>query len=333
MKDFFEKAVEALSLGKLLSGPVRVTGGLTHRMYRFDTSRGSFAAKLLNPAIMQRPTALPNYARSDELEELLKRHRISAVYSLVIHGQKLQLLDGQYFYLYQWFDGRPLRPDEISRKHCHRMGQAMAAIHSIRLRSEALPDENPRIDWMFYLHQAETADCAVYHMLRDALPLLDDSLTRGLEALRRVPAATAICHNDMDPKNVLWAGDAYRIIDLECLGEANPYRELYETALCWAARGDNTVDFGRFAALLRGYFDHSPLSPRVDWEALYTASIDRLYWLEYNLRRALRIECTDEEERCLGLNEIHTTLEQVKRYRQMRDKILHEIANIFSHCS
>ena len=51
-------------------------------------------------------------------------------------------------------------------------------------------------------------------MLRDALPLLDDSLTRGLEALRRVPAATAICHNDMDPKNVLWAGDAYRIIDL-----------------------------------------------------------------------------------------------------------------------
>ena len=107
MKEFFEKAVEALSLGALLSEPVQVTGGLTHRMYRFETSCGRFAAKLLNPAIMQRPTALANYARADELEDVLKEHHISAVYALERNGHKLQPLEDRYFYVYEWFDGKP----------------------------------------------------------------------------------------------------------------------------------------------------------------------------------------------------------------------------------
>ena len=333
MKEFFEKAAAALSLGEMLSDPVRVTGGLTHRMYRFDTSRGSFAAKLLNPAIMQRPTALPNYARADELEDVLKEHRISAVYALERNGQKLHLLDGRYFYVYEWFDGKPLQSGEITGPLCYRMGRALAGIHGIRPQSKASPTENPWIDWTFYLRLAEKADRSVYLMLHDALPMLDGCLTKGLAVVCRIPAFTAICHNDMDPKNVLWAREQYRIIDLECLGEANPYCELYETALCWSECGAFAIDFDRFAAFLRGYFTHSSLSPFVDWEALYTASIGRLYWLEYNLRRALRIECTDEEERCLGLKEVLAALEQIKYYSRMRDEILSEIANIFSHRS
>ena len=87
MKEFFEKAAEALHLGKLMSDPAQVTGGLTHRMYRLETSCGIFAAKMLNPAIMQRPTALSNYARADELEELLKQHHIRAVYALDATGK------------------------------------------------------------------------------------------------------------------------------------------------------------------------------------------------------------------------------------------------------
>ena len=182
MKGFFEKAAATLSLGELLSDPVQVTGGLTHRMYRFDTTCGRFAAKLLNPAIMQRPTALSNYARADELEELLKQHHIRAVYALERNGQKLQLLDGRYFYVYEWFDGKALQADEITGPHCYRMGRALAEIHSIRLQSEALPAENPWIDWAFYLRLAEKEDRSVYLMLHDALPMLDDCLTKGFAA-------------------------------------------------------------------------------------------------------------------------------------------------------
>ena len=333
MKGFFEKTAEALSLGKLMSDPVQISGGLTHRMYRLETSCGIFAAKMLNPVIMQRPTALANYARADELEDVLKEHHISAVYALERNGQKLQLLDGRYFYVYEWFDGKPLQSGEITGPYCYRMGRALADIHGIRLLSESSPAENPWIDWEFYLRLAEKADRSVYLMLHDALPMLDGCLTKGLAAVCRIPAFTAICHNDMDPKNVLWAREQYRIIDLECLGEANPYCELYETALCWSDCGAFVVDFDRFAAFLRGYFTHSSLSPFVDWEALYTVSTGRLYWLEYNLRRALCIECSDEEERCLGLREVHATLEQIKHYNRMRDDILSEIANMLSHFS
>lgn len=32
-----------------------------------------------------------------------------------------------------------------------------------------------------------------------------------------MPPLWAICHGDMDCKNVLWQGSTFRIIDLECL--------------------------------------------------------------------------------------------------------------------
>jgi hypothetical protein len=53
-------------------------------------------------------------------------------------------------------------------------------------------------------------------------------------AADRLPRRTALCHNDMDAKNVLWQGGDFRIIDLECLGPANPEQEMLDLAISWA---------------------------------------------------------------------------------------------------
>ena len=41
-----------------------VSGGLLHKMYRVETTSGIYAVKVLNPEIMQRPTALQNTVNS-----------------------------------------------------------------------------------------------------------------------------------------------------------------------------------------------------------------------------------------------------------------------------
>ena len=59
-------------------------------------------------------------------------------------------------------------------------------------------------------------------------------MTKVNEAIKKLLPVKAICHNDMDSKNVLWIGDEFKLIDLECLRYSNPYLELFELALCWS---------------------------------------------------------------------------------------------------
>lgn len=55
----------------------------------------------------------------------------------------------------------------------------------------------------------------------------------------------------MDCKNVLWNGNDYRIIDLECLSYNNPFKELFELALCWSGYEDCKIDFQLFQAFCK----------------------------------------------------------------------------------
>ena len=54
--------------------PLKVTGGLTHRIFKVVTDNGKYIVKLLNPNIMKRPTAMGNFNRTDNFEEILKEN-------------------------------------------------------------------------------------------------------------------------------------------------------------------------------------------------------------------------------------------------------------------
>lgn len=128
----------------------------------------------------------------------------------------------------------------------------------------------------------------------------------------------------MDCKNVLWNGNDYRIIDLECLSYSNPFMELFELALCWSGYEDCKIDFQLFQSFLQGYKNANGNMP-VDWETLYDCDNGRLEWLEYNIKRVLGIDCgADEKE--IGIKQVEETLHHIIYYFNMRDQIL-------EHCS
>ena len=103
---FFEKMTKNLDLGKLIIPPSRVSGGLTHKMYKIFTDKSKYIVKILNPNIMKRPTALDNFLKAEKYEELLNKNNIEAIYSLEFNGKKMQFQDGKYFYIYNWYDGK-----------------------------------------------------------------------------------------------------------------------------------------------------------------------------------------------------------------------------------
>ena len=327
---FFNKIAENLNLGKIIEGPIQVKGGLTHRMFKVFTDKGRYIVKLLNPNIMKRPTAMPNFNRADSYEEKLKENNIKAVYSSIFNGKKMQEIAGQYFYLYEWYDGKSLKDGEITKYHCEEMGKVLAQIHNIDLVNKDYNEELKNIDFKYYIDLSKQKESSIYDSICDKLDVLNASMNKGNEAVKKLPNYFALCHNDMDSKNVMWLNDDYRIIDLECLGYFNPYLELYQMALCWSGYENCNINFDLFKTFFKTYFNNTKLDKNVDWESIYYANNGRLEWLEFNIKRSLMIDCDTNEEQEIGLNEVKETVEHVVYYDKVKNQILNAINELIN---
>lgn len=326
--DILTAVSENLQLGKVLEIPVQVTGGFMHRMFKLVTENGKYIVKLLNPNIMKRPTAMGNYKIADTIEAILKQNNIPAVYALDFNGRKMQELNGQYYYIFDWYDGKALKDGEIKFAHCEKIGEVLAQIHNIDLKKEPFEQDEMHIDWQKYIDLAKDLNSPIYDCIKDYADLFNESMVKGNEAIKKLPPVKAICHNDMDSKNVLWLSDEFKLIDLECLGYSNPYVELFELALCWSGYEICNIDFALFNAFISSYFNNTKLDANVDWEALYYSNNGRLGWLEYNIKRALMLECDTEEEQQLGIREVKETVEHIIHYDKVKDEIFKNIKNI-----
>lgn len=325
---FFIKMVEQLNLGNIIEGPEQIKGGLTHRMFKIFTDKGKYIVKLLNPNIMKNPTAMDNVNIAEKYEELLKQNNIKAIYYLIFNGKKIQEIDGQYFYVYDWYDGKTLKDAEITDYHCKEMGKVLAKIHNIDLVNKEYTGNKKNINFKHYIDLAKEKESPVYELLFDKLDILSKSILNGNNSIKKLPNYYSICHNDMDPKNVMWLGTDYKLIDLECLSYSNPYLELYELALCWSGYETNNINFDLFNAFFKAYCDNSMLDMNVDWESIYYSNNSRLDWLEFNIKRSLMIDCDTDEEQEIGLNEVKDTIEHILYYDKMKDEILNNIKKL-----
>ena len=60
----------------------------------------------------------------------------------------------------------------------------------------------------------------------------------------------------------------------------------------------------------------------IDFTTLYGVGFGWLDWLDYNIRRALGIECEDEEERRLGIEQVLGTIPRIVYYNSVREELL-----------
>lgn len=319
MTDILIKISRILNLGVISEPPRQLSGGFLHRMYALTTDRGRYAVKLLNPHIMARPDAMENFRRAEAFEAQLERTALPILPALVFGGRKMQQVDGQYFYVFDWFGGHALLPDEISEAHCRTIAAALAQLHAVDPRDETCETAAPDFDWDFFIHRLSVRKPDLGALLESSRSLLYETQRRAREAIPRLPAVSAICHSDMDSKNVLWRGGEFRIIDLECLSRGNPGLELYETALCWSGIESGQADPKRFKAFIHAYSQAGGTLPP-DLTVVHDANTGRLGWLEYNLRRALGMDCSADEI-AVGESEVRKTIAQLECCEKIREML------------
>lgn len=318
--NIFDEICIQLDLGKMIADPRQLKGGFMHKMYSLFTTNGRYAIKLLNPYVMKRDTVFENYRIAEELEMMLEQTDIPILPALTFGDKKMQEIGGQYFYIFDFYNGKSLNTKEITIEHCKTIGKYLAMIHSIKKEQQPYNRSEINVDWDMLIEKLSISNTELYNILASNRDILYESQKNGNVAIKKIPPILSICHNDMDSKNVLWNGNDCRIIDLECLCYSSPLIELYEMALCWSGYENCNIDFNLFKALIESYTNNGG-EIHNDWETIYYSSYGRLEWLEYNVKRALGIDCGEDEIE-LGVSEVHETMEHIVYYHNIKDKIL-----------
>ncbi|WP_377890515.1 aminoglycoside phosphotransferase family protein [Alkalihalobacillus sp. R86527] len=313
------KMCEACELGTVLSMPEPIHGGLLHRMYAVHTTTGKYAIKMLNNDIISRPSAMQNFINSERIATLVAS-RLPALPAIQIHDSYIQHLDGHFFLVYDWLEGKNLHAKNITSEHSGKIGAILAEIHKTDFSMLGIPyeriDEEQGTDWDTYVQRGKELDAAWVPLLEKYLQDLYDWSAIANKAAILLAPEVVISHRDLDPKNVLWHEGEPVVIDWESAGYINPMQDLLETAIYWAKPDEEAIDKGRFFSFIEAY--KKRCGPQhADWnKVLGTGFSGKLGWLAYNLTRSLSHDHSDVQEQRLGTEQVFQTIEELKQYAE-----------------
>ncbi|MDE6608903.1 MAG: phosphotransferase [Lachnospiraceae bacterium] len=315
-----DELVEALNLGRVLEEPKEVKGGLLHKMYYVTTSKGIFAVKVLNNEIMKRPGALDNTINAEKIA-MISGSMIPAVASCEIQGKQIHKIGGQYYMIFPWVEGKSVFPPDISKKHCEIIGDILGKMHRLNITLDEVKAEEecvPMYEWDKYLQMAKEQEAQSGGWLSQYEKAIKDIIAwnrAAYDAQDILIKNVVISHRDLDPKNVIWDGLNPFVIDWEAAGYVNPYQELLEVINYWADNGKGRLYQEYFDVIIDAYERHMSIR-NVVWEKVFAGSYaGMLGWLAYNVKRALGMEVSDDEEIRLGEEQVKGTINALYDYQ------------------
>jgi len=314
-------------LGEILRKPQKLSGGLQHSMFELETQKGHYAVKLLNPSIMRRPDACANFRAAEAAETLAEARGLSILPAMILDGCKMQECAGRYYYLFPFFDGKAKNPKEVSLSDVIAIAEFLRDLHGI------VPETQKDISYVPPVNRFDfpkrLLDQGQHQILKRFLqiqPKIWHWKYKAHQLFSSLPHQTALCHRDLDAKNVLWKGTDFRVIDLECMGWGNPWQEAMDSALNWCGYDDGNGDPKKFLSFWESYLGPDPkVIPH--WESLLWCRTNYLDWLEYNLERALGSQ--GPEAAVLGCQQALLTLDRIDTLFTFYPEILAILQNRF----
>lgn len=320
IEELIEKLFENSNLGSIDQPIIPISGGFMHRMYKVHAGDTYYAVKHLNPAVMARESAVENFDRADALEAVIEKAGIPIVPSLVLNNQKRQCIEGNFFYIFRWQEGRVTDWNNITCNQCYEVGKILGRIHSLdctKVQTDIV--KLSAINWEEYANKAKETANEISDILEENMNLLKYAEEQMNIARKSLPDICCISDEDMDPKNVMWNHNQPIVIDLECLNYGNPVSHVLQLALQWSGITTCDLKLDLTKAFFEGYFavyDNGFTS----YEDVFGLAYTWIEWLEYNMGRALGI-CNDEAERRMGVAEVKNTIERIRYLNQKEAQI------------
>lgn len=303
-------------IGKIIDEPIRISGGLMHKMFKVTTETNVYAIKWLNPSIMQRNGVMENMINSELIANSFSEY-LPVVAALKIEGNIVLSSFGKYYMVFNWMEGASIFPPHIEKKHCYKIGNALGRIHHLNITVPEVrknKSESMIYEWNRFMIMGKEQNLYWVDTYADRIDKFIYWNKLIHEANGKLSESLVISHRDLDPKNVMWYQDAPYFIDWEAAGYVNPYQELLDVLIYWTTDGEGELDKDKFITLLNAYREYMS-TIGVDWDCvLQSGYAGMLGWLEYSLKRALGVESTDEEERLLGAAQVIGTIKELEKY-------------------
>lgn len=314
INELINKLLIECSLGKSLSNPVRVTGGLLNRMYKVECASGTYAIKMLNPEVMKRSTAMNNHIVAEKVANIAKQNGVKCLPAKIINNKTIQECEGIYFLIFDWFDGKPISDEEVSIDKCKSIAKELAKIHSIsfdEVKQDCRAYYNLElVNWNLYVDKIENEE--LKELLKSNIKLFETLDRKAIDSINLIQDNLVISHKDLDLPNILWNEDDFILIDWESTGMVNPIMELIDTAWNWSG-GQKYFDIEKFRSFVEEYQKY--IGELKDFNIAIDADFKAKFgWLEYNLKRVCGIECIDEEEKLLGEKEVVRSIDEINKF-------------------
>jgi len=305
-----QELFKQLNLGEVTEEPLRVTGGLLHLMYKVSVKDKAYAVKALNPIIMKRKPAMGHFIFSEAFARHAYRSGINSVHAVEFDGKVVQQCCDQHYLVFPWLEAKTLQVEEIDQSKCKKIGTLLARIHN--LNYEEVNENDTSIDFVDWDQYTPLASKTIWF----------DDFNSNLEKIKKIEkkainalidnCSDVISHRDLDPKNIMWKDDMEPVvIDWESTGAVNAGLELLNVALDWSDGGQNKLEF---QSVLQAYTEIRECNLLSIADSLYAISDGKLKWLDYNIKRSLGIESSNEEEQLLGTKEVISTLKEIMTY-------------------
>lgn len=328
-----EQFCEKYNLGRVLNVS-KLAGGFMHKMFKVETIKDVYAIKVLNQEVMRREGALNNFLVSEEISNYANSNGIKAAVAIKIDGNYVTEYEDNHYMVFKFVDGKVLKDDNITIEHCRKMGNLLARLHSLDYKILGLCDDISEdhffVDWEEYVNNENFKKMKYKDEYLNNYKKYYSLLRRCVERYNESNEKQALCHCDMDPKNVMWVGDEPIIIDWESARVANPLREVIEDALCWSGFLSNNFSEEKFKVFIEEYTKVYSIKYNI-YSLICGNLIGRFGWLDYNLKRSLGIKANEIEEIELASNEVSKSIDEINRYIELIPVMYRIICDLKEH--
>lgn len=307
--------------------PIRIYGGLLHKIWKVVTSKSIYAIKKLSRDVdISQAIIVENYELSEYLATEFKRHHIPAVHAIKSHGQYLYVTEEQKAYLvYPWVDGDVLPAQVTSEPHALKMAALIAKMHQLNLDIKGMNNPEYSIhsteDLLGLIADAEEHKCSFSNYLSKKQGAILEANHAYAKSLALLKSHGVVSHADLDQKNVLWTvHQDPLIIDWESARKVNPTYEIVNASLDWSGIS-HSFNQELFFKMLQAYRNAGGVVDTSMVEASFYGVLGNwINWLAYNIERSFHSD--DKEQRKLGTEQVKLVLPTILKVQQLIPELM-----------
>ncbi len=322
-----------LELGRPLTTPKQVYGGLLHLMWMLETDKGKYAIKQLSKNIDFTEEVKQSYELSENIAKQFAENEIPAIVSLSKQGKSLIEIEGNIYIMYPWMEAKDLDKDEVRHDYASRIAQLLAQMHLLNLNIPEITkpkyDINRDDKILGLIEQTGLSSLPFRAELQSCKTLIIEINKKYRQSIPTLSKVTVVSHGDLDQKNVLWDVDNNPyIIDWESARALNPTQEMLNLALDWSGIASGFLNMEIFISTVTAY---KLADGAIDYEGLDVAFNgvlgNLINWLVYNLELSLKDDLPQSEQK-LSIDQVFQALRTISYLKHSASNLKHNILKI-----